>query len=130
MKSIFQSVIATGGYDLSNLLKMIDRYHIEGKLSDADKDELYAKARGNADAASSIDVMKKLQELDKRVRKLEQGETTENPTGDYPEYIAGKWYYAGNKITYGGVNYVCVAPEGAVCTWSPAEYPAYWEKTS
>ena len=122
MKTIFESVIHRGGYDLSGLLKKIDSYHIEGKLTDAEKDELYRKARG--EAAPNVDVMAKLMELEDRLRKLEQGEAPEQE--DYPEYVVGKWYYAGDKISYSGKNYVCAAPEGAVCNWNPDEYPAYW----
>ena len=44
------------------------------------------------------------------------------------EYIAGKWYYKGDRISYGGAVYVCIAPDGVVCTWNPDEYPAYWRK--
>ena len=123
MKAIFESVINRGSYDLSGLLKKIDSYHIEGKLTDAEKNELYSKARG--EAAPNIDVMAKLMELEERVRKLEQGET-ETPAEDYPEYVVGKWYYAGDKISYNGKNYVCSTPDGVVCTWNPDEYPAYW----
>lgn len=123
MKAIFESVINRGSYDLSGLLKKIDSYHIEGKLTDAEKDELYRKARG--EATPNVDVMAKLMELEDRVRKLEQGEP-ETPVEDYPEYVAGKWYRSGDKISYGGKSYVCAAPEGAVCTWNPDEYPAYW----
>lgn len=123
MKTIFESVIARGGYDLSGLLKKIDSYHIEGKLTDAERDELYRKARG--EAAPNVDVMAKLMDLEDRVRKLEQGEP-EAPAEDYPEYVVGKWYYKGDKISYGGKHYVCVAPDGVVCTWNPDEYPAYW----
>lgn len=124
MKTIFESVIARGGYDLSDLLKKIDSYHIEGKLTDAEKDELYRKARG--EAAPNVDVMAKLMDLEDRVRKLESAEAPEQEA--YPEYVVGKWYYAGDKISYGGKNYVCAAPEGAVCTWNPDEYPAYWDE--
>lgn len=123
MKAIFESVIKRGGYDLSGLLKKIDSYHIEGKLTNAERDELYRKARG--EAVATVDVMAKLMELEDRVRKLEQGEP-EIPAEEYPEYVVGKWYYAGDKISYGGKHYVCSAPEGAVCTWNPDEYPAYW----
>ena len=122
MKAIFESVINRGGYNLSDLLKKIDRYHIEGKLTDAEKDELYRKARG--EAAPNVDVMAKLMELEDRVRKLESGDAPAQD--DYPEYVVGKWYYAGDKITFNGKNYVCTAPDGAVCTWNPDEYPAYW----
>lgn len=124
MKAIFESVINRGGYDLSGLLKKIDSYHIEGKLTDAEKDELYRKARG--EAAPNVDVMAKLMELDDRVRKLESGDAPAQD--DYPEYVVGKWYYKGDKISYGGKHYVCVAPDGVVCTWNPDEYPAYWEE--
>lgn len=126
MKTIFESVINRGGYSLSGLLKKIDSYHIEGKLTDADRDALYAQARGKAAPDDSVDVMQKLIDLDARVRKLEQGGSDETPAENYPEYVAGKWYYAGDKISYGGKNYVCAAPDGVVCTWSPDEYPAYW----
>lgn len=122
MKDIFESVINRGSYDLSDLLKKIDSYHIEGKLTDVEKDELYRKARG--EAAPNVDVMAKLMDLETRVRKMESAEVPGQE--EYPEYVAGKWYYAGDKISYGGKNYVCTAPEGAVCTWNPDEYPAYW----
>lgn len=48
MKTIFEQVISRGGYDLTALLANIDRYHIEGKLTDDDRDSLYAMARGDA----------------------------------------------------------------------------------
>lgn len=123
MKAIFESVIKRGGYDLSGLLKKIDSYHIEGKLTDTEKDELYQMARG--EAAPNVDVMAKLMDLENRVRKLEQGEP-EAPAEEFPEYVVGKWYYAGDKITYKDKHYVCIAPDGAVCNWNPDEYPAYW----
>lgn len=127
MKNIFKSVINRGGYELHAMLNKIDSYHIAGQLTDADRDELYALARG--EAAPNVDVMAKLMELEDRVRKLEQGET-ETPVEDYPEYIPGKWYRSGDKISYGGKNYVCAAPEGVVCTWNPDEYPDYWSPTN
>ena len=43
------------------------------------------------------------------------------------KYVVGKWYYNGDKCSFEGVNYVCIAPEGATCVWSPKDYPAYWE---
>ena len=53
---------------------------------------------------------------------------TEEPTESYEEYTVGKWYYNGNKVSFDGKNYNCIAPEGVVCVWSPTEYPAYWEE--
>ena len=43
MKAIFENVIRRGGYDLTGLLKNIDRYHVEGKLTDANARSCTAK---------------------------------------------------------------------------------------
>lgn len=126
MKNIFDNVIEQGNFDLADVLAKIEKYHIEGRLSDLDKDELIRKARYKANPFYRTDIVAKLLELEERVRKLEHGETPDAPSEGYPEYVAGKWYYAGDKISYGGKNYVCVAPDGAVCTWNPDEYPSYW----
>ena len=48
MKTIFENVIERGGYDLTGLLNRIDSYHVMGKLTDEERDELYAKARAGA----------------------------------------------------------------------------------
>lgn len=126
MKQIFENVIAKGTYDLSDMLKKIDTYHISGQLTDEEKDELYNKARNGATAQSGVDVFAKLEELDKRIKALEDGTTT-MPNEEYAEYVIGKWYYNGNKIISDGKKYTCAAPDGVVCTWSPKEYPAYWQ---
>ena len=127
MKSIFENVIRKGDYDLTDILAKINTYHIEGKLSDADRDELITLARNGADMRNNVDVLAKLEDLDRRIKALEDGE----PTGDsseYPDYVVGKWYYPGDGCTFEGKKYICIAPTGAVCTWNPVEYPAYWEE--
>lgn len=130
MKKLFENVIARGGYDLGVMLQRIDSYHVEGKLTDAEKDELYAQARAGADMQASVDMLAKLEELEKRVRALEEGGAAGggSETGDtVAEYVPGKWYYAGDRVIFEGKRYVCSAPQGVVCVWSPGEYPAYWE---
>lgn len=129
MKKLFENVIARGGYDLGVMLKKIDGYHIEGKLTDAEKDELYAQARAGAKTEASVDVLAKLEELEARVRALEEGGAAGGGSGaDEPEaYVPGKWYYAGDRVTFEGKRYVCSAPKGVVCVWSPGVFPAYWE---
>ena len=47
---------------------------------------------------------------------------------EYPEYVVGKWYYNGDKVSFKGKNYECIAPSGVVCTWSPEGYPTYWQE--
>ena len=133
MKTIFENVINRGAFDLGGLLKKIDVFNIEGKLTDEDRDELYVKARNAANAENSVDVIAKLAELEQRVLALENARIdNDTATGDTTadEYVVGKWYYTGDKVMFEGAEYVCIAPEGAVCTWSPAEYPAFWNKSS
>ena len=127
MKKLFENVIARGGYDLGVMLQRIDSYHVEGKLTDAEKDELYEQARAGADAQASVDVLKKLEELEARVRALEEGGGSVSGADEPEAYVPGKWYYAGDRVAFEGKRYVCSAPQGVVCVWSPGEYPAYWE---
>ena len=130
MFNIVKAVIDSKDFELRDILKKINVLWVQGGLSDDQKDELIGKAQGNADYKNSIDILKKLEELEKRVSALEnkEGESgeTEKPES-YAEYVAGKWYYNGDIVMFENVAYICVAPNGQVCTWSPAEYPAYWQ---
>ena len=132
-KTVFENVIKRGDYNLTKLLENINKYHIEGNLSDEERDELIVLARNGANSNYSIDVLAKLYEMDSRLKKLEEtvsntGDNTGDATEEYPDYVVGKWYYNGDKCSFNGEKYSCIAPEGVVCTWSPNEYPPYWEK--
>ena len=120
MYSIIKKVINRGRYDLSGILTKVETLWAEGELTDGEREELTAAARAGANAQHSVDVLKKLEELEQRVRALE-GESTEAKP-----YVPGKWYYAGDACVVDGVTYVCTAPEGVACVWSPADYPPYW----
>lgn len=137
MKSIFESVIRKGGYDLNRILQRIDEYHIEGKLTDEERQHLMQAARG--DAAPGLDVAAEVQrlweivrDLLRRVYALETG--TAGDTGADREAEAWKEptgahdaYYYGDKIVYNGETYTCIAPEGVACVWSPDVMPDYWQ---
>lgn len=128
MYNIIKNVITRGEYDLSSLVSKIDKLWAEDKITDEQRDELLESARAGAKQEHSVDVFAKLAELEARIRTLEEGETDEEtPTETITEYVVGKWYYRGDKVTFSGNTYICIAPEGAVCTWSPADYPTYWE---
>ena len=130
MQKIIEKVIESRNYELSDILKKIDTLWVQGSISEDAKKILADKARNNANVQNSMDILAKLEELDKRVKELEDAQAnneTEEPTEEtYPEYEVGKWYYNGNKVMFEGVAYECTAPEGVVCVWSPLEYPAYW----
>ena len=130
MQKIIERVIETKNFELSDMLKKIDTLWVQGSIDDTVRKSLSDKARDNANLQSSIDVFAKLVDLEKRIEALELKNTdiTEEDTQTYEEYVTGKWYYNGNKISFGGKNYVCIAPDGATCVWNPVEYPAYWEE--
>lgn len=141
MYSVVKSVIESRNYELSDMLTKIDTLWVQGSITEEERAELIDLARQNAEVQQSIDILVKLEELDKRVRAIEDmlrnGEDTEGETegeteegteeATYPEYVAGTWYHNGKIVTFEGKTYKCIAPEGATCVWSPAEYPAYWE---
>lgn len=127
MYEVFKAAINDGNYKLEGMLDRIHLYAAKGKITMDEMTELETLARENATVKGEVDVFEKLMELEERIRKLE-GEGTSVPAEDYPEYIAGKWYYRDDKCGFNGENFVCIAPDGVVCTWSPAEYPAYWER--
>ena len=141
MYTIIKSVIESKNYELSDMLKKLDTLWVKGSITDAEREELIELARENASFQHSMDIIAKIEELDKRVKVLEDAKTstdssesdettepTEPTETTYPEYTAGTWYYAGDKVTFEGKVYECTAPDGVVCVWSPTEYPAYWEE--
>ena len=127
MYKIIKDVIESKNYELTDILAKIEKRCFEGQITEAERDELQALARENADVSKSIDVLAKLQELEMEIKALKEQKADE-PTEEYPEFVVGKWYYAGDKISFNGKNYECIAPQGTVCTWNPNEYPAYWKE--
>ena len=136
MFEIIKNVINSGRFELNDILTKIDTIWIQGDISEEQKAELVELARQKADYTQSIDFVEKLKDhdqaisnLEKRITSLEKGEPTEpvEPV-EYPEYVEGKWYYNGDKVSFKGKNFECIAPSGVVCTWSPEGYPTYWQE--
>ena len=67
----------------------------------------------------------------KKYKGTDDGESGEVGTGEWSEFkkpsSADDAYYAGAKITFEGKHYICIAPAGYPCTYSPIEFPTYWE---
>ena len=137
MQRVIEKVIEAKNFELSDILKKIDTLWLQGSLTEEQRKSLIDKARNNADMQNSINVFAKLEELDRKVLALEEevkalkaggslsgDEETEETIA---EYVAGKYYYNGDKVSHEGSIYTCTAPEGVVCVWSPSEYPAYWQ---
>ena len=135
MKNVIKKVIESKNYELSDMLKKIDTLWVQGSITEDVKNELSAMARNNASMQNSIDVLSKLEEFNKRMSALEEevkalkGNETETETEEtIPQFETGKWYYAGDKVSFEGNTYICTAPEDVACVWSPKDYPSYWEQ--
>ena len=127
MYDVIRDVINTQRYVLADMLHKIDTLWAQGDIDDDQRTELIALAQGNADVTQEANMLTKIEELEQRVRALETGNT--EPGEAYPDYVVGKWYYNGDKITFESGKYKCIAPDGVVCVWSPKEYPVYWDKS-
>lgn len=139
MREAFEQVIASGNFNLAELLRNIDTYHIEGKLSDTDRVELYAAAREAANPqynyATEIEaVWVEIRKLQNAIKELQQGSSsgggsTTEPTEEWPAFVqptgAHDAYQKGDKVSYNDKHYVCVMDN---CVWDPASYPAGWEE--
>lgn len=101
MYDVLKNVIDNGIYDLKDILKKIDTIWIQSNITEEQRNELIELARTNADVTQSTNIIKTLEEHEQRLRKLEEGTT---PSEEYPEYIAGHWYYKDDKITFNGKN--------------------------
>lgn len=142
-----KSVIESGRYELSDMLKKIDTIWLQGDITEEQKTELIKLAQEKANPENSyaplqeqIDNLFKITDnlqadvktLSDKVTKLEGGENEpEPPSTEYPEYKQPSGshdaYYSGDKVTFKGKKYICTAPEDYAVVWNPEEYPAYWQ---
>lgn len=134
MFNVFKNVIENRNFELKGIIKKIDTLWAQSSITDDERAELISLAQSKANVQQSIDVMQKLEELDKRIKAVEEMLANNDNNSDdtevvYADYEVGKWYYNGNIVKFEDVLYKCVAPDGVVCVWSPTEYPAYWEVT-
>lgn len=123
MRKTFQTVIERGGYDLTALLTQIDRYHIEGKLTAADRDSLYALARQQA--APQYNVALEIEKLWSAIHALQ----TPAPETPAPQPFiqptgAHDAYHTGDMVVYQDQPYQCLIDN---CVWSPAVMPSAWK---
>lgn len=128
MYNIVKSVIEAGRFELSEMLRKIDTLWIQGNLTDDEKLELIALAQGGAKVENSVDIIAKITELEMRVKALEENKETSGEADEYADFVVGKWYYTGDKITFNGKQYICIVPVGQVCTWNPVDYPIFWQE--
>lgn len=123
MKSIFENVIKKGGYDLAELLLKIDVYHVEGKLTDAERDELYDMARTKPEA--QYDINTEIEKLWLAIKALQNGEADDTEVKDFVQPTgAHDAYNKGDKVRYNGKVYRSLINANV---WSPDILPSAWE---
>ena len=143
MSEICKSVIEAGRFELADLLHKLDILWAQGDLTEGERNELIAAARDKANPADSyaplqqqVDELRAaLDALTARVAALEPEQTEpQEPADEWPEYKqplgAHDAYHAGDKITWNGKRYTCVAPDGVAVVWDPDTYPAYWQEAA
>lgn len=70
-KEIFLTVIKSGNYNLDELSVKLDKMYIEGKITEAERDELLLMVTENAKDSVQIDLYEKIVDLEHRVVALE-----------------------------------------------------------
>lgn len=129
MYEVTKNVILSGSYELTDILAKIDTLWLQGSLTDTERMDLIEMARGKADPSHSFAPLQaQIDALAERVARLEGGNA---PAEEYPQYVqptgSHDAYHKGDKVTYNGKRYICVAPEGVAVVWDPDTYPDYWE---
>lgn len=140
MHEIIKNVIESGRFELVDMLKKIDTIWLQGDITEEQKTELVALAQEKANPENSYaplqeqieQAFEQIKALESRVAKLETGGEEPEPIEEYPAYVqptgAHDAYYKDDKVTFEGKKYICIAPEGTPCVWSPKDYPTYWEE--
>lgn len=141
MHEIILSVINTGSFELSDILHKIDTLWVQGSIDADQRTELITVARQKADPSASYTPLQEqvgklvddLAALAARVTALEGGGEPE-PGDEYPAYAqptgAHDAYHKGDKVTYNGKKYTCIAPNGVAVVWNPETYPDYWQEVT
>ena len=128
IKNIFEQTIQRGGFDLAEMLERIDLYNIEAKITDEERESLYALARQHARPQYNYDT--EIEAIWAAIRELQQAQEGggAEPDDEWPQFVQPTGvhdaYSAGNKVTFNGKRYICKLTP---CVWSPAVYPDGWE---
>lgn len=130
MYEIIKSVIDSGKYYLTDMLKKIDTIWIQGDITEEQKVELKTLATDNAPREEeNSEILKRLVEridtLEEKVATLENGGAKpEPPTDEYTEWTAydgvnaGK-YMIGAKVTHRDKKYVSLVDNNI---WEPGVF--------
>lgn len=126
------SRISDGGFDLDEIIGLVNYYHIHGGVTTEEREELIEAARAKAKAALTVDPNEEILALWTAIRELRNrvdalGGGSEKSGDEYPEFVqptgAHDAYGIGAKVTYNGKHYRSLIDNNV---WSPDAYPAGW----
>ena len=129
MKVLFENIIASGDYDLTQLTNKIDEFYVKGKLSSEDRDSLLNMAR--VEPRAQFNMQAEIRSIWACIRNIEKtlsGNNTSTgvasnwvqPTGSHNAYMRG------DRIIFTDGNVYESLIDSNV--WSPEVYPAGWMK--
>ena len=135
MNEIIMAAIQSGRFDLTDLTRKIGRYHIDGLLTDEQRDALITAAREKANPHNSYgEWQAEIDRIWEAIRELQTAvpvEQPETPVDEYPAYVqptgAHDAYPIGAKVTFNGKRYVSNI---AANVWAPDVYPDGWTVVS
>ena len=130
------SRIDDGGFDLEEIIGVINYYHIHGRITTEERESLIDAARAKAAEALTVDPKEEIlalwtavRELQAKVSAFEGGSA--KPGGDWPDYVqptgAHDAYGIGAQVTYNGKHYRSLIDNNV---WSPDTYPQGWEEVN
>lgn len=92
MYDIIKDYIRTATYNLDELTLKVDKFYLEGKLTDTERDELIALATESVRDSYQIDLYAKIVDLEHRVVFLE--------TADFAVYASGYVTKKGETVKF------------------------------
>lgn len=128
--SLVRSVIDAGGYSLNTVLAGVERYALQGRITEDERAELTQLAQDSADPSVDVDATAALAQLAARVSALEtqmaQLQPTTEPTEPtYPEWTTGMIVYKGDRVTEDGKVYEYI--KNMPGSWAPSKKPNFWQ---
>lgn len=92
MYEIIKNYIKTATYNLDELTVKIDKFYLEGKLTESERDELIALANESVRDSYQINLYEKIVDLEHRIVFLE--------TADYAVYTSGYVTKKGETVKF------------------------------
>lgn len=130
------SRISDGGFDLDEIIGLVNYYHIHGGVTTEEREDLIEAARAKAEEALTVNPNEEILALWTAVRSLQarvdalEGNSTKSD-GEWPDFVqptgAHDAYSAGAQVTYGGKHYQSLIDNNV---WSPDAYPQGWKEVS